>query len=156
MDLWVLLVIWKLLKEKLKLKPTIWDFFIITIVFMLEPIFLNHHHHLIKLKRSIWIWHVNWWTCLLFWLCINLIKGPQVKYIIHVVLIQNINELLSQNNISLCHTLREGNQCVNFFAKLGASSYVDLSTHAFSPNCVRDLFKNDEMRIFFLRISSFF
>jgi hypothetical protein len=72
------------------------------------------------------------------------------------VLIQDINELLSQNNISLCHTLREGNQCVDFFAKLEASSDVDLSTHAFSPNCVRDLFKNDEMRIFFLRISSFF
>jgi hypothetical protein len=27
--------------------------------------------------------------------CVNLIKGPQVKYLIHVILIQDIKELLS-------------------------------------------------------------
>jgi ribonuclease HI len=61
--------------------------------------------------------------------CVNLIKGPQVRYHIHAVLIQDIKELLSQTNVSLFHTLREGNQCADFFAKLGASSDVGFLTH---------------------------
>jgi ribonuclease HI len=60
--------------------------------------------------------------------CINLIKGPQVnKYHIHVVLIQDIKELLSHVNVSLDHTLREGNQYAGLFAKLGASLDVEAS-----------------------------
>jgi hypothetical protein len=50
--------------------------------------------------------------------CVNIIKGPQIKFHIHVVLIQNIKELFSQTNVSLHHTLREGNQCADFFASL--------------------------------------
>ncbi|GAU22830.1 hypothetical protein TSUD_281970 [Trifolium subterraneum] len=65
--------------------------------------------------------------------CVNLIKGPHAKYPIHAVLIQDIKELLSQTNVSLYHTLREGNQCVDFFAKLGVSSDVDYLTHVSSP-----------------------
>jgi hypothetical protein len=57
--------------------------------------------------------------------CVNLIKGPQVKFRIHRVLIQDIKEMLSQSNVSLHHTLREKNQCAYFLAKLGASSDVD-------------------------------
>jgi ribonuclease HI len=41
--------------------------------------------------------------------CVNLIKGSQVRYHIHAVLIQDIKELLSQTNVSLYHTLREVN-----------------------------------------------
>jgi 3-mercaptopyruvate sulfurtransferase SseA len=65
--------------------------------------------------------------------CVNLIKGPQVKFHIHGVLIQEIKELLSQTNISLHHTLREGNQCADFFAKLGVSSDADFLTYASPP-----------------------
>jgi ribonuclease HI len=65
--------------------------------------------------------------------CVNLVKGPQVRYHIHAVLIQDINELLSQTNVSLYHTLREGNQCADFFAKLGASSDVDFLIHVSPP-----------------------
>ncbi|MCI26345.1 replication protein A1-like protein, partial [Trifolium medium] len=65
--------------------------------------------------------------------CIYLIKGPQVKYHIHAVLIQDIKELISQYNVSLYHTLKEGNQCANFFAKLGTSSDVDFSRHDSPP-----------------------
>jgi ribonuclease HI len=83
--------------------------------------------------------------------CVNLIKGPQVKYHIHAVLIQDIKELLSQANVSLHHTLREGNQCADFFAKLGATSDVDFLTHASPPEGVRDLLRNDAMGTFFLR-----
>jgi ribonuclease HI len=83
--------------------------------------------------------------------CVNLIKGPQVRYHIHAVLIQDINELLSQTNVSLYHTLREGNQCANFFAKLGASSDADFLIHVSPPEGVRNLLKNDAMGTFFLR-----
>jgi ribonuclease HI len=83
--------------------------------------------------------------------CVNLIKGPQVKFHIHGVLIQEIKELLSQTNISLHHTLREGNQCADFVAKLGASSDVYFLTHASPPEGLCDLLRNDAMRTFFLR-----
>jgi hypothetical protein len=80
--------------------------------------------------------------------CVNLIKDPQV---IHVVLIQDIKELLSQTNVSLYHTLREGNQCANFFDKLVTSSDASFLTHVSPPKGVRDLLRNDAMGTFFLR-----
>jgi hypothetical protein len=64
--------------------------------------------------------------------CVNLIKGPQVRYHIHAILIQDIKELLSHTNVSLHHTLREGNQCGDFFAKLGASSNADFLTYIYT------------------------
>jgi ribonuclease HI len=57
--------------------------------------------------------------------CINLINGLNMRFQVHVVLIQDINkELLSHTNYTICHTLKEKNQCTNFLAKLGASSDV--------------------------------
>ncbi|MCI71562.1 glucan 13-beta-glucosidase, partial [Trifolium medium] len=76
---------------------------------------------------------------------------PQVKYHIHAVLIQDIKELLSRTNVSLYHALKEGNQCADFFAKLGASLDSDFVTHASPPEGVGNLLKNDEMGTFFLR-----
>ncbi|MCH96917.1 S-like ribonuclease, partial [Trifolium medium] len=75
--------------------------------------------------------------------CINLIKGLQVKYRIQAVLIQDIKDLISQINVSIYHTLREGNQCADFFAKLRVSSDVDFVTHTSPPEGVRNLLKND-------------
>jgi diadenosine tetraphosphate (Ap4A) HIT family hydrolase len=83
--------------------------------------------------------------------CVNLIKDPQVKFHIYVVLIKDINELLSQTYVSLHDTLREGNQCADFFAKLRASSDVDFLTFASSPEGVRNLLRNDATRTLFLR-----
>jgi ribonuclease HI len=83
--------------------------------------------------------------------CVNLINGPQIKFHIYAVLIQDIKELLSQTNVSLYHTLREGNQCADFFAKLGSSSDADFLTHASPPEGVRDLLRNDAMGTFFIR-----
>jgi len=62
-------------------------------------------------------------------LCINLINGPIERYHIYVVLIQDIKYLLHQINVTVSHTLKEGNQCADFMAKLGASSDVDLLLH---------------------------
>ncbi|CAJ2656436.1 unnamed protein product [Trifolium pratense] len=64
---------------------------------------------------------------------INLIKGSQVKFHMHAVLIQDIKDLISQSNVSRCHTLREGNQYADFFAKLGASSNADFTNHDCPP-----------------------
>ncbi|XP_045797947.1 uncharacterized protein LOC123892169 [Trifolium pratense] len=83
--------------------------------------------------------------------CINLIKGPQVKFHMHAVLIQDIKDLISQSNVSLCHTLREGNQCADFFAKLGASSDADFTNHDSPPEGVQDLLKNNALGILFQR-----
>jgi hypothetical protein len=66
-------------------------------------------------------------------------------------MIQNIKELLSQTNVSLCHTLREGNQCADFFAKLGATSDADFLTHVSPTEGVRDHHRNYAMRTFFPR-----
>jgi ribonuclease HI len=82
--------------------------------------------------------------------CVNLIKGPQVKFHVNVVLIQDIKELFSQTNVSLLHTLGEGNQCADFFAKLGASSNADFLTRASSLEGVRVLFRNDATGTLFL------
>jgi ribonuclease HI len=80
--------------------------------------------------------------------CVNLIKGLQIKYLIHVVLIQDINELLFQINFSLYHTLRERNQYADFFAKLEASADAGFLTRVSPPKDVCDL-KNDATIIFF-------
>ncbi|MCI37547.1 replication protein A1-like protein, partial [Trifolium medium] len=84
-------------------------------------------------------------------LCINLIKGPIVKYHVYVVLIQDIKELISQSNVTLCHTLREGNHCVDFLAKLGTSSDADLLIYGTPPDGILDLLRSDSSRTFFLR-----
>jgi hypothetical protein len=65
-------------------------------------------------------------------------------------LIQYIKKLLSQTNISLCHTLREGNQCADFFFKLGVSSDISFMTHVSPLKGVHDLIKNDPMETLFL------
>jgi ribonuclease HI len=50
--------------------------------------------------------------------CVNLINGSQVKFHVNAVLIQDIKELLSQTNVSLHRTLRNENQCADFFMPL--------------------------------------
>ncbi|KAK2361864.1 F-box/kelch-repeat protein [Trifolium repens] len=80
--------------------------------------------------------------------CVNFIKSSEVRYHIHAVLIQDIKELLSQINASLYHTLRERNECVNFFAKLGASSDAIFLTYVYPSEDIRDLLKNNVMRTF--------
>jgi hypothetical protein len=76
---------------------------------------------------------------------------PQVKFHIHVVLIQDIKDLLSQTNVSLHRTLRDENQCADFFAKLETSSDANFLTHVSPPEGVRDLLMNDATKTFFLR-----
>jgi hypothetical protein len=52
-------------------------------------------------------------------------------------------------NVSLHHTLREGNQCTDFFVKLGTSTDADFLTYASPPKGVCNLLKNDATKTFF-------
>lgn len=84
-------------------------------------------------------------------LSINLITGNSSKYHVHAVLIQDIKDKLSQANYSLHHTLREGNQCTDYLAKLGASSDDSLLLHPSPPDDLRPLLQNDATGTLFLR-----
>jgi len=89
-------------------------------------------------------------------LSINLITGNSSKYHVHAVLIQDIKDKLSQLNYSPHHTLREGNQCANFLAKLGASADASLLLHQsppddLPPDDLRPFLRNDATGTLFLR-----
>ena len=83
--------------------------------------------------------------------CINLINGPIERYHIYVVLIQDIKNLLRHTNVTVSHTLREGNQCADFMAKLGASSDIDLLFHESPPVGLDNLLRSDAADTLFLR-----
>jgi len=87
-------------------------------------------------------------------LAINTVKEASSKYHVYAVLIHEIKILLSQPNVSLHHTLREGNQCADFLAKLGATSDVSLLTHSHPPDDLRPLLRTDALGTFFLDLSS--
>jgi len=83
--------------------------------------------------------------------CINLIQGPSMKFHVYAVLIQDIKELIAQTNVTVYHTLREGNQCADFMAKLGASSNIELLLHSSPPNDLMHLITTDAAGSFFSR-----
>jgi len=60
-------------------------------------------------------------------LSINLIFGVTSQFHIYVVLIQDIKDLLTTRSFSIQHTLREGNQCADFMAKLGVSTNAEFN-----------------------------
>jgi hypothetical protein len=55
------------------------------------------------------------------------------------MLIQDIMELISQSNATLCHTRRDGNQYADFLVKLGASLKADLSIPASMPEDILNI-----------------
>jgi len=84
-------------------------------------------------------------------LVVHLIRNDTSRFHIYAVLIQNIKDLLVNRNISLHHTLREGNQCADFFAKLGATSDSHLVVHQSPPADLLSLLRADAMGTYFLR-----
>ena len=84
-------------------------------------------------------------------LAINTIKEASSKFHVYAVLIHEIKTLLSQANVSLHHTLREGNQCADFLAKLGASSDDFMLLHPHPPDDLRPLLRIDASGTLFLR-----
>lgn len=51
---------------------------------------------------------------------INLINNILMDFHVYAALIQDIKDLINHNNVSIHHTLCEGNQCADFLAKLEA------------------------------------
>lgn len=84
-------------------------------------------------------------------LSVNLISGEVSKFHAHAVLIQDIKDLIVAHNYNILHTLREGNHCANFMAKLGASSNVAFLEHESPPHDLIDKLKIDAMGTCFLR-----
>ncbi|KEH19956.1 hypothetical protein MTR_8g063800 [Medicago truncatula] len=60
-------------------------------------------------------------------------------------------KLISQSNIIVCHTLREGNLHADFMANLGAYVNMDLLIHTSPPEGLLDLLKRDTIGTFFPR-----
>jgi len=75
--------------------------------------------------------------------CINLLKGPTMRYHVYVVLIQDVKDTIRQDNVALCPTLREENQCVDFMAKFGAGLDTKLLYHASPPEDLLYLLRMD-------------
>jgi len=46
-------------------------------------------------------------------LCINLLKGPTMRFHVYAVLIQDVKDLIEEFTVTICHTLREKNQCAD-------------------------------------------
>jgi ribonuclease HI len=84
-------------------------------------------------------------------LSISLISGSCSKFHVHAVLIQDIKDLLSTVNYSLNHTLREANQCADYFAKQGASIDDGLLIYTQPPDDLRTCLKNDASGTLYLR-----
>jgi ribonuclease HI len=84
-------------------------------------------------------------------LSIDLITGRVPGYHAYAVLIQDIKDLLSAHNFSVHHCLREGNQCADFMAKLGASSNEECLVHASPPHELLDLIRFDVIGTLFPR-----
>ncbi|XP_024634605.1 uncharacterized protein [Medicago truncatula] len=84
-------------------------------------------------------------------LSINLITGRVSNYHVYAVLIQDIKDLLSVHNFSVHHCLREGNQCADYLAKLGASSNEVCLFHATPPHELLDLIRFDAIGTLFPR-----
>jgi len=84
-------------------------------------------------------------------LTVNLIKDDLPQYHVYDVLIQNIKDLINSRNYSLQHSLREGNQCADFMAKLEASTNDVLSIHSSPPQGLQPLLRMDELGSLFVR-----
>jgi len=78
-------------------------------------------------------------------LSVNLIKGDTSKYHAYVVLVQDIKDAMGSRNFIIQHILREGNQCADFIAKLGASSNSKFVLHPTAPQDLLSLLATDAM-----------
>jgi len=80
-----------------------------------------------------------------------IIYGPIERYHIYVVIIQDIKQMLQQINVTVSHTLREGNQYADDMTKLEASSDVEFLLHDFLPVGLDDLLRSNAVDTLFIR-----
>jgi ribonuclease HI len=84
-------------------------------------------------------------------LSVTLISAEVSKFHAYAVLIQDIKDILATRNYTIHHTLREGNYCADFMAKLGATSDIELCVHSSPPHDLLGMLRNDAMGVFFPR-----
>lgn len=73
-------------------------------------------------------------------LCINLTVSSPNKFHKHVVLIQDIKNMLRENShFRIIHILQKGNRCDDFFSKLDASFDIDHLVYASPPSCLQNM-----------------
>ncbi|XP_024636603.1 uncharacterized protein [Medicago truncatula] len=82
---------------------------------------------------------------------VTLLTNSISRYHAYAVLIQDIQDLLSSTNFSIHHCLREGNQCADFMAKLGAISNIEFARHTSPPHELLPLIRLDAMGTVFPR-----
>jgi len=66
-------------------------------------------------------------------------------------LIQEVKDLIEQSNVTICHTLKEENQCADFMAKLKAQEESNLSIYVSPPKDLLHMLKLDADATFFHR-----
>lgn len=88
-----------------------------------------------------------------FSLTISLIENPLNKYHKHAVLIQSIKDITLENTIFIViHTLREGNQSLDYMATLRTTNDIDLLIHPSPPQGMSKILAAEATRTSFLRI----
>ena len=85
-------------------------------------------------------------------LSVKLITGDVSKFHSYAVLIQDIKDVIASRNYAIQHTLREGNQCADYMAKLGASSDSNFMVYSSAPHDLIGMLKSDAMGTFFPRL----
>jgi len=69
-----------------------------------------------------------------------------------IVLIQDIKDIIASRNYAIQHTLREGNHCTDYMAKLGASSDSNFLLYSSAPQDLIDMIELDAMGTSFPRL----
>ncbi|XP_024630892.1 uncharacterized protein [Medicago truncatula] len=82
---------------------------------------------------------------------VNLVSGEVSKFHAYAVIIQDIKDILASHNFRIFHTLREGNHCADFSAKLGATSTAPFLEHQYPPLDLISMLKIDASGTCFLR-----
>ncbi|XP_024634474.2 uncharacterized protein [Medicago truncatula] len=84
-------------------------------------------------------------------LSVKLLTNSSSRFHAYAVLIQDIQDLLLSTNFSIQHCHREGNQCADFMAKLGAISNEEFARHTTPPYDLIPLIRLDAMGTAFPR-----
>lgn len=80
-----------------------------------------------------------------------MLSGAVSKFHAYAVIVQDIKDTIASRSFTIQHTLREGNHCADYMAKLGASSNSDFSVHLTPPHDLLGLLRNDAIGTFFQR-----
>jgi len=76
--------------------------------------------------------------------CVQILNELTPRFHKYATLIQDIKDLLNLDwRASIGHTLREGNRCADFLAKIGASSTLEYVDHASPPTGLSYLLASD-------------